>query len=102
LIDTVAAQLVTGCAAPAQGNENFDSHRIISIGVEGNSRKVKASSSFLKKKNQKTFDPLGARRIQRAPQRAKVFASFSKKKCFLACNGSTSTPLGISRQARSS
>jgi hypothetical protein len=39
---------------------------------------------LFEKKNQKTFDTLGTRWIHRAPQLAKVFASFSKKKRFLS------------------
>jgi hypothetical protein len=52
-------------------------------------------SSFLKKKNQKTSDTWGKRCLQRVPQFAKVFASFFKKKRFLASYGSISMAVGI-------
>jgi hypothetical protein len=49
---------------------------------------------FFEKKNQKTFDTWGTRCIQRVPQVSKVFASFSKKKRFLASYGSISMAVG--------
>jgi len=44
----------------------------------------KESAFSFEKKKQKTFAHWGARWIKRTPQIAKVFASFFKKKRFLA------------------
>jgi hypothetical protein len=55
----------------------------------------KGKQFFFEKKNQKTFDPWGARWVQRARQWTKVFASFSKKKRFLASSGSAATPTSV-------
>ena len=52
-------------------------------GCSGKVTQDKGKQFFFEKKNQKTFENLGAPWIQRARQLAKVFASFFKKKFFL-------------------
>ncbi len=58
-------------------------------GAKGQERK----QFFFEKKNQKTFDYYRLALQHRAHQYAKVFASFFKKKRFLALDGAVSTLL---------
>jgi hypothetical protein len=57
----------------------------------------KRKQFFFEKKNQKTFDYQRLALPHRAHQYAKVFASFFKKKRFLASNGSVSTAPGMTK-----
>ena len=84
------SERVCGCGAGDAWDQSRDMGGggcllFVRIGIEPDSGKVKGKQFFFEKKNQKTFARWGARWIERASQFAKVFASFFKRKRFLAC-----------------